>query len=126
MLLLDSNILIYASQPQHAALRRILAREALSVSVISKIEVLGFSRLDPGDARFFRALFDRLWVIALEPPIVDSAIDLRQRRRMSLGDSIVAATALVHQLQLVTHNSDDFRWIDDLRWHDPLRGETNP
>ena len=126
ILRLDSNILIYASQPQQAALRRMLAGQALAVSVISKIEVLGFSRLDPEDARFFRALFERLWVIDVEPPIVESAIDLRQRRRMSLGDAIVAATALVHPLRLVTHDSDDFRWIDGLQWHDPLQVEINP
>lgn len=39
---------------------------------------------------------------------------------MSLGDAIIAATALVHDLTLVTRNLDDFRWIAGLRLLDPL------
>jgi predicted nucleic acid-binding protein len=30
---------------------------------------------------------------------------------MSLGDALVAGTALVHRLTLVTRNVEDFHWI---------------
>jgi predicted nucleic acid-binding protein len=39
---------------------------------------------------------------------------------MSLGDSLVAGTALVHQIPLVTHNGKDFAWIEELRLVDPI------
>jgi toxin FitB len=39
---------------------------------------------------------------------------------MSLGDSLVAATALVHARTLVTHNVDDFKWIAGLQLLNPL------
>ena len=55
-----------------------------------------------------------------EQPILDGAVALRQQRRMSLGDSLIAATALVHGLTLVTHNTNDFRWVTNLLLHDPL------
>jgi hypothetical protein len=42
---------------------------------------------------------------------------------MSLGDSIVAATALVHGRTLVTCNTEDFRWIPNLSLLDPLANE---
>lgn len=34
---------------------------------------------------------------------------------MTLGDSIIAATALVNKLELVTANTKDFDWISDLK-----------
>jgi len=39
---------------------------------------------------------------------------------MSLGDSLIAATALQYNLILVTHNTDDFDWIEELTLLDPL------
>jgi predicted nucleic acid-binding protein len=39
---------------------------------------------------------------------------------MSLGDALIAATAIVHRLTLVTHNVTDFDWIDGLIVLDPL------
>ena len=53
--------------------------------------------------------------------IADRAVQLRQQRRMSLGDSLIAATALVHGEPLVTHNLSDFNWIEGLELIDPLK-----
>jgi predicted nucleic acid-binding protein len=39
---------------------------------------------------------------------------------MSLGDAIVAGTALAHQLELVTRNVGDFSWIQGLSLIDPV------
>lgn len=52
--------------------------------------------------------------------IFDQAVYFRQQRKMSLGDSLIAATALIHQITLVTHNTQDFAWIDNLSLIDPL------
>lgn len=38
---------------------------------------------------------------------------------MSLGNSIIAATALEHNLLLITRNVGDFRWITGLQAIDP-------
>jgi len=39
---------------------------------------------------------------------------------MSLGDSLIAATALLNDLTLVTANISDFRWIDNIKLKNPL------
>jgi toxin FitB len=39
---------------------------------------------------------------------------------MSLGDALVAGTALVHGLTLVTRNVDDFQWIQGLSLLNPF------
>lgn len=52
--------------------------------------------------------------------ILDAAVRLRQLRKVALADALIAATALVHDMPLVTHNTADFNWIADLQVIDPL------
>lgn len=56
MILLDSNILIYAALPEYAVLQNRLRPNQLAVSVVSKIEVLGFSRLQEGGTPYLFAV----------------------------------------------------------------------
>ena len=48
------------------------------------------------------------------------AVGLRQARKMSLGDALVAATALAFGRHLLTRNVKDFDWVPDLSVSDPL------
>ena len=59
-------------------------------------------------------------ILPLTDTVAEQAIALRQQRRMGLGDAIIAATAMIHNLALVTHNTEDFRWITGLHLLDPL------
>ena len=47
---------------------------------------------------------------------------LRQQRALSLGDALIAATAIYHGLPLATHNKRDFEWIKSLEVIDPMEG----
>ena len=125
-MLLDSNIIIYAAQPQHEALRRFIAANPAAVSAISYVEVLGYHNLTDDAGRDLTQFFQAARVLPLDQPVLDHAVSLRQRRRMSLGDSLVAATALVHGLTLVTRNTVDFRAIEGLSLHDPLASTQSP
>ena len=44
-MLLDSNLIIYASRPEHSALRTFIARQVPFVSAVSKVETLGYPDL---------------------------------------------------------------------------------
>lgn len=59
-------------------------------------------------------------VLPISQAVLIRAVALRQQRRMTLGDAIIAGTALVYNLTLVTRNVDDFRWITDLSLLNPL------
>lgn len=120
MMLLDSNIIIYGAQPEHSLIRQFIAQYSPVVSAISCIEVLGFHRLLDFERSLLEQFFKATTVIPISDRVVQKAIELRQRRRMSLGDSIIAATALVHGYTLVTHNTDDFKWLTELSVLDPL------
>jgi predicted nucleic acid-binding protein len=119
-MLIDSKIIIYASLPEHARLREFVAAQAPAVSAVSYVEVLGYHGLTAAEEMLFRDFFAVSTMLSIDQDVLDRAVALRQRHRMSLGDALVAATALVHRLPLVTHNVEDFSWIEGLTVIDPL------
>lgn len=119
MVLLDSNIIINGSKPSHSALRKYIAETPHCVSVISWIEVLGYSEINPEEHSFLDDFFDIVATFDLTDSVVQRAISLRTRRRMTLGDSIIAATAIEFGLQLLTYNTKDFSWIVELHLISP-------
>jgi len=121
--LLDSNILIYACQPKHSRLRHFIREHAPSVSVITKVETLGYHDLSPQEKTALTTFFEAARVRILTSEITDRAMQLRQQRSLSLGDSLIAGTAMVHGLPLVTHNTGDFSWAEELELLDPMSEE---
>ena len=119
-MLLDSNLIIYAAQPEHAALRQFIETHAPAISVVSYIEVLGYHKLSEEDRQFLEQFFQTAERLPLSEAVAQWAVKLRQRRKMSLGDSIVAGTAIAHERTLVTRNTDDFRWIEEIKLLNPL------
>ena len=113
-MLVDSNILIYAAQPACPHLRQFIAAQVPAVSAVSYVEVLGYHQLDDEERQYLEAFFRLARVLPLSQTVLDQAVALRQQRKMSLGDALVAGTALVHGLTLVTRNVEDFHWIQGL------------
>ena len=62
--------------------------------------------------------------LALNETVATTAIMLRQQRKMALGDAVIAATALTHNLPLVTRNTQDFKHVAGLRLLDPFATAT--
>ena len=73
------------------------------------------------DALYFSSLFAIITLLPTTPNIIDTAIRLRQQRRMTLGDSLIAATALEFDLILATRSVDDFASIPNLTVYDPFQ-----
>lgn len=122
-ILLDSNLIIYAARSEQDALRTFIAREAPFISAVSKVETLGYHELGENEKTFLGKFFGAAEVLPVSSRVIASSTQLRQRRRTSLGDALIAGTALTHGLTLATHNTDDFRWIESLDVIDPLTSE---
>lgn len=90
-MLLDSNIIIYAALPEYAALQDFIAKHAPAVSAISRVEVLGYHLLTETDRRNFEAFFAAATVLPISDSVLSKAVGLRQIRKMSLGDAVIAA-----------------------------------
>ena len=119
-MILDSNIIIYASKPEYVELREFIAQYSPSISVVSYVEVLGYHSLTVEDKDYLERFFQTSRLITISQEILDHAVRLRQQRKMLLGDSLIAGTALSLKLTLVTRNVADFKWCGDLKILDPL------
>jgi hypothetical protein len=123
-MLLDSNILIYAANEQTPEIEAMVTSAENAVASVVQIEVYGFLGLKAEEKAALDVLFQRLTVHPLDTAVIERAITLRQQRKMGLADAIIAATALVHGLPLVTRNVGDFKQVAGLKLVDPFVTET--
>lgn len=107
-MLLDSNIIIYAAQIENEFLREFIAKNSPYVSALSYLEVLGHNKLTDEDKTYFEEFFNASEILPISPSVIDQAVKLKQIKRMSLGDAIIAGTAIIYDLTIVTRNIDDF------------------
>jgi hypothetical protein len=68
------------------------------------VEVLGYHQLNDEERQYLEEFFRLARVLSLVQALLDQAVVLRQQRQMSLGDALVAGTALAHGLTLVTQD----------------------
>lgn len=120
MRLLDSNIVIYATQPANEWLRLEILALPFAVSQATRVEVLGWHRITPEDQRDLEEFLAAGTLLSLTDAIADQAVLLRQQKKMSLGDALIAATALVYDSELASRNTDDFSHIPGLRLFNPF------
>lgn len=119
-MLLDSNIIIYAVQPKNEFLRELIANNSPYISAISYLEVLGYHQLTDTDKKYFEDFFKASQILSISQVVISQAVTLRQRKKMSLGDALIAGTALVYDLTIVTRNVADFSWITELKLLNPF------
>ena len=120
MILIDSNIIIYAAKSENEFIHNLFINENLAVSIITKIEVLGYHSLKASDKNLLMKLFNTLEILPLSDGCVNKAIALREKQNLSLGDAIIAATAIENELKLVTRNTKDFEKIKSIKLINPF------
>ncbi len=115
-MILDSNILIYSVESQHFALGAYLVQQQpdLSYSAISYVEVLGYHLLPLTKRVALEQYFGTLQPLPISNAVIQEATHLRQHRKMSLGDALIAATCLLHNEPLLTNNEADFQHLPNL------------
>jgi predicted nucleic acid-binding protein len=89
-----------------------------NVSVVTKIEVLGFNTPDQ-HYQILTSFMNDATVLELNDTIVNATIELRKQRKTKLPDAIIAATAIAYGFTLITNNTKDFKNIDTLTLIDP-------
>lgn len=116
-MILDSNIIIYSNQTKYEVLLDYLdsLKGDLQVSLISKLEVLGFHSISIQDKADFEDFFASISVLPITDEVITEAIRLRQQRKRSLADSLIAATGLLYKLPVLTNNVADFSDIEGLQ-----------
>lgn len=120
MILIDTNLIIYSQNANYAALSELLRTQKFGVSSITKLETLGYHKITKESKRWFTDFFASIPVFPATDKVIDKAILLKQQKKMSVADSIIAATALCENVEFWTNDLQDFTHIAELKLHNPL------
>lgn len=85
-----------------------ILNDHFSISFITKIELLSFVSPHPEDIQIRRRFLEMAELLMVNHTIIDSCILIRQQTKVKLPDTLIAATAISHNLTLLSDNDKDF------------------
>ncbi|MBT1689205.1 type II toxin-antitoxin system VapC family toxin [Dawidia soli] len=120
----DTNTCIYYLQRQlpvaaEKYIDTLLTESPPCISAITEIELLCWKNASEQDTAILHHFIHDSFVIELERAIKLKTADIRKQYKIKLPDAIIAATAVIYDLTLVTHNVRDFTSIPGLIVEDP-------
>lgn len=115
----DTNTAIYYLQQQFPPQTEKFIDELLTeaqpcISAITEIEMLCWKTATEKDIDVLHNFINDALVIELERPIKLKTADIRKQHRIKLPDAIIAATAIIYDLTLITRNTKDFNKISGM------------
>lgn len=119
----DTNLLIYAGEPSDVVCAPFVESPDAVIASVTRIELPGFpgsGQLAPERQAKLREIVAPTVEAPLDDGIIRRAILLRQQHKRSLGDSIIAATALEFDVTLITRNTGDFKHIAGFQLINPF------
>jgi predicted nucleic acid-binding protein len=99
----------------------ILDTSESNISVITRIELLGFSPDREELLQFIIQFIGYSFEFSLSEDVIQKTIEIRKSIKIKLPDAIIAATALCHDLILLSDNDSDFGKIPNLRYINPRK-----
>ena len=124
MILLDTNILIefYKDNPRITTELRRIGQAQLVISVITQAE-LYFGAFNKAELRKIKKHLSLLEIIPLDHAVSEYFVRLMESfslsHKLAIPDALIAASAVVHDVELYTLNLKDFRYIPNLRLYTP-------
>lgn len=115
----DTNTVIYFLQKQFPASAEQFVDSTLqnsppAISAITEIELLCWKTDNEKDLEVLYKFIEEATVFELEKAIKLKTANIRKTCKIKLPDAIIAATALIYNLTLITRNTEDFKRIDGL------------
>jgi len=89
-----------------------------TISVITEIEALSWINPDKHKEQIVKSFVQDVTVLALAPAVVEQCVGIRRSRKIKTPDAIIAATAIAHNLTLIT-SDNGFEGIQGLKTINP-------
>ena len=90
-----------------------------NISVITEIEALSWVNRDKSKEKIVQDFIKECNILTISPDIVHQCVRIRRSRKMKTPDAIIAATAIVNGLSLVT-DDQGFAGINGLKTINPI------
>ena len=120
----DTNTAIYFLQQQFPInaekyIDELLLENQPVISAITEIELLCWKNATENDIQSLQLFIKDCLVIELEQSIKIKTAEIRKAHGLKLPDAIIAASALVYELILLSRNVSDFTKIQGLQIINP-------
>jgi predicted nucleic acid-binding protein len=114
-IILDTNVIIFASKQLIDIDKFIATYDAFFVSIITYMEVYSYEFSNSNEKLLIDELFKNIEIIEINKTIADISILIRKNRKkkIKLPDAIILATAKFLKIPLLTDDWDDFSTIDE-------------
>jgi predicted nucleic acid-binding protein len=120
--LIDTNAIIdYLESKLPEKSNQLLDNIKFQLSVISRVELLAWPKATENQLKLLTDFINVSRIFDFNEPVILKSIEIRKNYHIKLPDAIIAATAIVNKLILVTRNTGDFSKISDLKLLDPYR-----
>lgn len=109
---LDTNAVLYILNGDKA-LADLLFEESLFISIISEMELLAYKNITEKERQIVKRFLEDFVVVNINEAVKEKAIDIKIHTNLKLPDSIIAATAIVLNMPIVTSDKH-FKKVDQL------------
>lgn len=90
------------------------------ISFITEIELQVWNPIDPSDLDVYLEFISSSRRILPDDPIIQETIKIRKAHNLKIPDALIAATAIVHDLILLSDNDKDFKKVNGLKYINPM------
>ena len=122
--LIDTNIAIYFLDgnltPSVIVFLQPVINQEINISVITKIELLGWNFPNSNKSEIHNEFVNQSNIFPLDNEIVEKTIEIRRTYKIKLPDALIAATAIVFDMTLLSRNDKDFTQIPELKYINPF------
>lgn len=101
LILADTNVIIYMLEGDQS-IAQLFDDNTIAISFITELELLTGKAYSFAQSKLIKTTIDKCFVYNYDNTIKSSCIRLRGKYLLKLPDSIIAATALAHNLPLFT------------------------
>ena len=91
------------------------------ISFITRIEVLVYNPSEASVQLTISSILEASSELSMSEEILLKTVEIRRKAKIKLPDAVIAATAIIHNLTLLSDNDSDFLKVDELKYINPTK-----
>ena len=126
MILCDTNVIIefYKNNSEILDQLRLIGQPDIAISAITQAELF-YGALNKAELRKINRHLSSIYCFHIDISISNKFLFLMEKYSLShklcIPDALIAATSIIHSLDLYTINSKDFYFIENIRLYKPVQ-----
>ena len=91
------------------------------ISFITRIEVLVYNPSEASVQLTISSILEASSELSMSEEILLKTVEIRRKAKIKLPDAVIAATAIIHNLTLLSDNDSDFLKVGELKYINPTK-----